>query len=79
MSKLLTVGTTAVACDETPFAEGFNAVALNFTAADIDLTGSDTSDGTFTVVATVPTIGCVEITALPKYIKASAASAYIIG
>lgn len=77
MSKLLVVGTTAVQCAKTPFAEGFNAVALNFTGAAINLTGSDTQTGTYTAVATVPTIGAVECV-LPKWIKASAASVYII-
>lgn len=78
MSKLLVVGTTAVECSGTPFSPGFNAVAVNFTGAAITLTGSDASDGTFTTVATVPTAGMVEIAALPKWIKASAASVYII-
>jgi len=78
MAKLLVVGTTAVECADTPFAEGFNAVAVNFTAGAINLTGSDTETGTYTAVATVPTIGMIEVTALPKWIKASAASVYII-
>lgn len=79
MAKLLVVGTTAVECAETPFAEGFNAVAVNFTAGAINLTGSDTETGTYTAVATVPTTGMVEVPALPKWIKASAASVYLIG
>lgn len=78
MAKLLTVGTTAVKCAGTPFSPGFNAVAVNFTGAAINLTGSDTQAGTYTAVVTVPTIGMVEIPALPKWIKASAASVYII-
>jgi hypothetical protein len=78
MSKLLVVGTTAVECAATPFDEGFNAVAVNFTDAAINLTGSDTQGGTYTAVATVPAAGMVEIAALPKWIKASAASVYII-
>lgn len=79
MSKVLKVGTTAVACDETPFGEGFNALAVNFGTADITLTGCDTSDGTFTSLATATKAAITEIDALPKYIKASAASVYIIG
>lgn len=78
MSKLLTVGTTAVECGETPFAEGFNCVAVNFSAAAINLTGSDAEAGTYTAVATVPAGGMIEIAALPKWIKASAASVYIV-
>lgn len=78
MSKLLVVGTTPIECAKTPFAEGFNAVALNFTAGAINLTGSDTQGGTYTAVATVPTIGGIEVV-LPRWIKASAASVYIIG
>lgn len=77
MSKLLVVGTTPVQCATTPFSPGFNAVALNFTAAAINLTGSDTSGGTYTAVATVPTIGAVECV-LPAWIKASAASVYLV-
>lgn len=78
MSKVLVVGTTPVACDDTPFSAGFNAVAVNFTGASIALTGSDTQGGTYTPVVTVPTIGMIEIPALPKWIKAAAASVYII-
>lgn len=78
MSKLLTVGTTAVECGETPFAEGFNCVAANFTATAINLTGSDTSGGTYSALVTVPAGGMIEIDALPKWVKASAASVYII-
>lgn len=78
MSKLLVVGTTAVDCSKTPFAEGFNAVAVNFTAAAIALTGCDTAGGTYTSLVTVPTIGMIEIPALPRFIKAAAASVYII-
>lgn len=78
MAKLLTVGTTAVQCAGTPFSPGFNAVAVNFTGGAINLTGSDTQGGTYTAVVTVPTIGMAEIPALPKWIKASAASVYII-
>jgi hypothetical protein len=77
MTKLIVVGTTGVKLDDTPFAPGFNAVAVNFTGAAIALTGSD--DGTtYTALVTVPTIGMIEIPALPKYIKAAAASVYII-
>lgn len=76
--KLLVIGTTPVALDESPLAAGWNAVAVNFTGAAITLTGSDTQSGTYTTVATVPTAGMVEVTNLPKWIKASAASVYII-
>lgn len=77
MAKLIVLGTTAVATDKTPFAAGFNCVAVNFTGAAIAVTGSD--DGTtYTALATVPTAGMIEIPALPKFIKAAAASVYII-
>ena len=75
--KLFTLGTAAVETGETPFATGFNCVAANFTAADIDITGSD-DNSTFTALVTVPAGGMIEIDALPRYIKASAASAYLI-
>lgn len=78
MAKLLVVGTTAVECADTPFSEGFNAVAANFSESAINLTGSDTQGGTYTALVTVPAGGMIEIPALPKWIKASAASAYII-
>lgn len=76
--KLIVLGTTAVALDETPFASGWNAVAVNFTDAAIAVTGSDTAVGTYTAVATVPAAGMIEITNLPKFIKAASASVYII-
>jgi hypothetical protein len=76
--QLLTLGTDAVECAATPFSEGFNAIALNFGSADATINGSDTEDGTYSKVVTVPTGGAIDTGALPKFIKASA-SVELIG
>ena len=78
MSSVLAVGTTAINTDTTPFARGFNVAAVNFTGAAIALTGSDTQTGTYTALVTAPTLGAVTVT-LPQWIKAGAASVYLIG
>lgn len=78
MANVLVVGTTAVPTSATPFAAGFNCVAVNFTAASIALTGCDTLAGTYTALVTVPTIGMISVPALPKFIKAAAASVYLL-
>lgn len=78
MSKVLAIGTSPVQLNGTPFSAGFNVAALNFTAGAIALTGSDTSGGTYTAVCTVPTLGAIDTGPLPKWIKAAAASVYLI-
>lgn len=75
-SKLMVVGTTAVLVPGPPLGHNFNAIAVNFTGASIALTGSE--DGTtYTPLVTVPAAGMIDIPALPKYVKAAAASVYI--
>jgi hypothetical protein len=73
---VIKLGTTAVACDETPLAAGFSCKVLNTGDASINLTGSDTSDGTYTTIKAVPAGGVVEATLTP-YVKASAASLFL--
>lgn len=73
------IGTSAVATDKTPFATGFNCVAMNFTAAAIVLSGSDTSGGTYTALVTVPAGGAIDVPSLPPFVKAASASVYLIG
>lgn len=73
---VIKLGTTAVACDETPLAAGFSCKALNTGSSSIDLNGSDTSSGTFTKIISVPAGEVVEATLTP-YVKASAASLFL--
>ena len=63
----------------TPFCIGREAVAVNFTAGALVVQGSD--DGTnYTTLVTVPTIGMIQIPALPRYVKVStAADVYLLG
>lgn len=75
--KLNVISTTGVRLNATPFAAGFNAVAVNFTAGAIALTGSD-DNITYTALVTAPAGGMVEIPSLPKWIKAASGSVYII-
>jgi hypothetical protein len=75
--KHLTIGTTASDIDgTTPFA--FDCVALNMTAAAITLSGSD-DNTTFTDIGVVPTLGALDITDLPRYVKGSAAGVVLLG
>ena len=79
MAKSLAVTNTAVNLTKTPFAPGREAVAINFTAGNLVLQGSD--DGTtYTTLATVPATGLIDASPLPKYVKCStAATIYLIG
>ena len=75
----LAIGTAAVATSKTPFATGFNCVAVNFTAAAIVLSGSDTSGGTYTAIVTVPAGGMIDVPNLTPFVKAASASVYLLG
>jgi len=74
---VIKLGTTAVACNETPLTAGFSCKALNTGEADINLTGSDASDGTYTTIIAVPAGEMVEVPALTPFVKASAASIFL--
>lgn len=76
--KTQAVSTTAVACDETPFAAGFDCVVLNTTAGAINLTGCDTSGGTYTTIVSVPAGGMANATLTP-YVKAASGTLYLLG
>lgn len=62
----------------TPFTHGRNAVAVNFTAGNLVLQGSE--DGvTYTTLVTVPASGMINIVSLPKFIRVStAATLYVL-
>lgn len=71
--KLFSLGTTATQTAQTPFATGWNAVAVNQSASPITITQCDTLAGTYTSYATVPANGMAELVGLPAFLKASAA------
>lgn len=73
---VIALSTSPVACSATPLAAKFSCKVANFTAGSINLTGSDTSGGTYTTIVAVPAGSIVEATLTP-YIKASAASLYL--
>lgn len=63
----------------TPFGDGFNAVAVNFTAGALVLQVSD-DNVTFTDLVTVPTIGMANADGLKRYVKAkTAGTIYLLG
>lgn len=81
--NVLKIDNTAVqlsaASAKTPFIQGRNCVAVNFTAGALVVQGSD--DGTnYTTLATVPATGMIAIDSLPAYVKVStAADVYLLG
>lgn len=74
---VIPLDTTEVATDESPLARGWSCKVANLSAASIDLTGSDESGGTFTTIVSVPAATIMEVTDLPPFIKASAASLFL--
>lgn len=76
--KGLNIGTSATDTGSiTPFGKGFDCVAYNPTASDINLTGSP-DDGTYTALATVTAGEVLNVSDLPRYIKGSAAGVILL-
>lgn len=78
MAKSLAVAATAIPCNKTPFLVGREATAVNFTASAVQLTGSS-DNSTFTNLVLVPAGGMADIPVLPKYVKGTASTIYLIG
>lgn len=76
--KSMIVDDTAInlGAGETPFLPGRNVMAINQTAGNLVLQGSDDDgvDDPYTTLATVPLNGTIEIDALPQWIKVSTAA-----
>lgn len=75
--KQITIGTAATDTGGTS-AFAFDCVALNLTAGSIAITGSDTSGGTYTAVATVPAGGAVNVSAVPRFLKGATAGVILL-
>lgn len=75
--KILAVSTTAVACNKTPHAARYDAVAVNLSGTACTLQGSD--DGTtYNTLASLGTTDMQNVT-LPAYVKTAAGTCYILG
>lgn len=82
--KSMVINNTAInlGAGETPFLPGRNVMALNQTAGNLIVQGSDDNGvaDPYATVVTVPLNGTIEIDALPQWIKVStAANVTLIG
>jgi len=78
MIDMIVLNNTAVATGTSPFLKGGSAIFVNFTAGALIVQGSP-DNATWTTLVTVPTIGMIEGSDLPAWIRVStAANVYVL-